>query len=46
MDDDKKFTMLYCDNGRCRVNTFEHGHNGRCPGCDRPGEPIPERSGR
>ena len=30
---------LYCDNMRCRVNTFEHGEDGLCPGvgCAWPG---------
>jgi hypothetical protein len=46
MDDDKKIEMLYCDTARCRVNTFEHGPSGRCPGCGWDGVPIPERDGR
>lgn len=44
MSDDDPFEMLYCDDIRCRVNTFERGrptHEARCPGCDSIGLPIP-----
>lgn len=44
----EKYQMLYCDNLRCRVNTFErgdgsdyvHGIDGLCPGCGNEGEVI------
>jgi hypothetical protein len=39
-DESARYLMLYCDNIRCRVNTFEHGSNGRCPGCNRVGEEV------
>jgi|APEBP8051072661_1049379.scaffolds.fasta_scaffold02341_6 hypothetical protein len=43
-----RFTMLYCDNMRCRVNTFERGDGtdwvtkvpGKCPGCGEVGLPL------
>ena len=35
MDDhtDDRYLMLFCDDTGCRVNTFEHGADGACPGC-------------
>jgi hypothetical protein len=40
-----RFEMLYCDNPRCRVNTFERGAQsaGRCPGCNDKGIPVPRK---
>lgn len=42
-----KYTMLYCDNAQCRVNTFECGDGsehkekpGLCPGCAWEGEEL------
>jgi len=37
----EQFEMLYCDTARCRVNTFERGQDGACPGCLTQGEVIP-----
>lgn len=37
------YEMLYCDETRCLVNTFEAGRDGQCPGCHEPGLPIPPR---
>lgn len=34
-----KYRMMYCGSALCRVNTFEHGRTGKCPGC---GELIAE----
>jgi len=34
MAESDRFEMLYCDDVSCRVNTFEAGSNGKCPGCD------------
>ncbi|QGJ96958.1 hypothetical protein PBI_TEAMOCIL_6 [Microbacterium phage Teamocil] len=39
---DDLWRMLYCDSRGCRVNTFEHGPWGRCPGCNAEGFPLPE----
>lgn len=36
------YMMLYCDLVRCRVNTFEAGKDGKCPGCGRTGEQLPD----
>lgn len=49
MSTDEPYEMLYCDQPRCRVNTFERGdgsddvrgESGRCPGCGRVGEVLP-----
>lgn len=35
-----RFMMLYCDETSCRVNTFEHGTHGTCPGCGTLGETL------
>ena len=43
-----RYQMLYCDNAKCRVNTFErgdgtdsiHGTDGLCPGCGSEGEEL------
>lgn len=35
-----QFEMLYCDTPRCRVNTFERGKRGFCPGCEESGLPL------
>lgn len=43
-DNYERFQMLYCDDAKCRVNTFECGASGFCPGCGKPGEVLPERS--
>lgn len=39
-DDGGRFQMLYCDLVSCRVNTFERGDSGECPGCGEPGEVL------
>lgn len=41
---DDPYEMLYCDDIRCRVNTFERGYPSAaaaCPGCGSRGLPIP-----
>lgn len=38
------YEMLYCDDAQCRVNTFEAGTQGTCPGCTKPGYEIPTRN--
>lgn len=43
-DNYERFEMLYCDTTSCRVNEFERGASGLCPGCGAFGEPIPERT--
>ena len=43
-----RYQMLYCDNMKCRVNTFERGdgsdsirgRSGICPGCGSEGEEL------
>lgn len=45
MTDEAKYEMLYCDNtGGCRVNTFEAGSTGKCPGCDEIGFRVSDGS--
>lgn len=34
------YSMLYCDQIRCRVNTFEAGDDSTCPGCGHIGENL------
>ena len=31
------YHMVYCDDASCRVNTFEWGLEGLCPGCGNEG---------
>ena len=38
-----RFEMLYCDTVWCRVNTFERGNMGQCPGCNRQGIVVPRK---
>lgn len=38
--DHDPYEMLYCDTASCRVNEFECGSTGRCPGCGEIGEVI------
>lgn len=38
----ERYEMLFCDRERCRVNTFERGRTGKCPGCDSVGKSLPK----
>lgn len=44
MSDEARYEMLYCDRVSCRVNTFEAGSNGKCPGCDEAGFRVSDGS--
>jgi len=39
-DAEKVFEMLYCPKTWCRVNTFERGPSGACPGCGAKGKVV------
>lgn len=40
MPEHDRFLMLYCDDASCRVNTFEAGDDGTCPGCGEVGHRL------
>lgn len=44
MTEEAKYEMLYCDQVSCRVNTFEAGTSGKCPGCEEVGFRVSDGS--